>query len=187
MSKYRDASSARSGSCFPCRRPSASAANLAPLMYGSSCSKGRGRSPRAMSVSFANRVEQLIVCRPVSEIAAHVRPGDRSILPDGKDRRLGNRLAVVPYAPLLDHAALGITEQWERQQQLFHHRVIVLNGIDRDPGEAHALMVEAVPVPGVRGQLPVAVGSPIPSVEHEQDRAAGKVVGEAPGLAFLVG
>src|SRR5258708_4568729 len=188
MSKYRAASSARSGSCCACRRPSAWAVNLAPLMYGSSCSKGKGRSPRAMSGTSTEGVEELVVSRPVGVIADDVLPGDRAIALDRKDRGLGDpAFAVGPNAPLLDHPAFRVTEQRKREQQLVDHRRVVLDGVGRDSGQAHALLRESVPAPCVRGQLPVAVGSPIAAVEDEHDRPAGQMIGEAPSLALVVG
>src|SRR6266849_2691177 len=156
-------------------------------MYGSNCSKGRGRSPRAISVSSAKGIEQLVVCRPVGEIAPDVGPSDGAVLADCEDGRLGDAsLAVSPHTPLLDHMALGITEQGKRQQQLLDHGAVVLDRIDRDRCQGYAPFDEAVPIACVRGQLPVAVGSPIAAVEDEQNRSAGEVVGETPGLAFVV-
>src|SRR5260370_26679578 len=188
MSKYRAASSPRSGSCFACRRPSAWAANLAPLMYGSSCSKGKGRSPRAMSGTSTERVEELVVSRPCGVVAAHIFPGDGTVAFDREDRRLGDAaLAVGPNAPFLDHAAVRVTEQRKWEQQLVDHLAVVLNWVDRNSRQAHALLNKSVPASCIRGQLPVAVGSPIAAVEDEHHRPARQVVGEAPSLALVVG
>src|SRR5262245_61255842 len=157
-------------------------------MYGSSCSNGKGRSPRAMSYTSAKGIEQLIVGGSVREIASHVCPADGAVLPDCKDRRLGDAAAVLhPYAPVFDHATLRVAEQRKWQEQLVDHGPVVVDRIDRDPGEADRRLGEAFPVACVRGKLPVAVGSPVSSIEDKQDGSLCKVIGKPPGPAFMVG
>src|SRR2546425_10534925 len=120
-----------SGSCAPWRRLKARTANLAPLMYGSSCSNGKGRSPRAMSVTSAKRVEQFVISRPVREVTSDKRPAHRPIPSDGRDRRLGEAaVGVGPHPPISDHAAFRVAQERKRQQQLLNHGSIVLDGID---------------------------------------------------------
>src|SRR5439155_24708365 len=70
--------------------------------------------------------------------------------------------------------------------QLLDHGAVALDRIHRYAGEAHALLDEAVPAPCVRGQLPVAVGSPIPAVEDEQNRSSSELIGKAPRIALVV-
>src|SRR5438876_1406635 len=177
-----------SGSCAPWRRLKARTANLAPLIYGSSCSNGKGRSPRAISVTSAKRVEQFVISRPVCEVTSGERPADRPIPSNVKDRRLGEAaVGVVPHPPISDHAAFRVAQEREGQQQLLNHGSIVLNGIDRDPDEAHGLTDEPVPCSCVRGQLPVAVGSPITAIEDKYNRASRKEFGQVPGPPFLIG
>ena len=117
-----------------------------------------------------------------------VLPAEGAVASDGKNSRHGDAtVAIVPHAPLLDHAAVGITQEWKGQQKLGDHGVVVLDGVDRYPGEADPRGDEAVPGSCVRGQLPVAVWSPIPAVEDNQDWSAGQVLIEMPILVFLVG
>ncbi|HSS31427.1 MAG TPA: hypothetical protein VLL06_10450, partial [Nitrospiraceae bacterium] len=63
---------------------------------------------------------------------------------------------------------------------------VVLDRVDRDSDEAHALFDESIPRPCIRGQLPVAVRSPISAVKDDQDRSAGQMFSQVPGLAVLV-
>src|SRR5207245_10959961 len=129
-----------SGSCASWRRLKARTANLAPLMYGSSCSSGKGRSPRAISLTSAKRVEQFVISRPICEVASSERPAHRPIPSNGKERRLGHAaVGVVPHPPISDHAAFRVAQERKRQQQLLNHGSIVLDGIDWNPEEAHHL------------------------------------------------
>src|SRR5207245_11458680 len=125
-----------SGSCASWRRLKARTANLAPLMYGSSCSNGNGRSPRAMSLTSPKRIAQFVISRPVCEVTSGERPAHRPIPPDGKDRRLGEAaVGVVPHPPISDHAACRVAQERKGQQQIVDHGSIVLNGIHRHPDE----------------------------------------------------
>src|SRR5207245_8815841 len=63
----------------------------------------------------------------------------------------------------------------------------VLDGIDLDPDEATGLTFEPVPRSCVRGQLPVAVGSPITAIEDEYNRSARQEFGQMPGPPLLIG
>src|SRR3989442_9063076 len=129
-----------SGSCASWRRLKARTANLAPLMYGSSCSNGNGRSPRAMSLTSPKRIEQFVISRPVCEVTSGERPAHRPIPPDGKDRRLGDAaVGVVPHPPISDHAAFRVAQERKWQQQLVDHGSIVLKGLDRGPHQARGV------------------------------------------------
>src|SRR5712692_1383262 len=141
-----------------------------------------------MSITPSKSMEQLLVSRPVGEIAPDILPGDGAVSPYCKDRWLCDpAVAVHPDVPVLDHAALWVTKEREGKQQLVHHGSVLLDGIDRDSGEVHAFFDESVPSPCVRGQLPVAVRSPIAAIEDEQNRSTGEMVREAPSLALVVG
>src|SRR5260370_933480 len=127
------------------RRPNARAANLGPLMYGSNCPKGRGRSPRAISVASAKGIEQLVVCRPIGEIPPDVCPANRAIFADGENRGLGDAAVVlIPHTPFLDHTAFGITKHREAQQDLLDHHCVVVDRINRYSCQAHALGGESI-------------------------------------------
>src|SRR5437867_3639335 len=140
-----------------------------------------------MSISSANGAEQLFVRWTISKISSHVSPTCGSVVPDREDRRPRDAAAGVrPDAPFLDHTPFWIAQQREGQQQLFNQGAVVLDWIDRYPGQADAFLDEAVPAPCVRGQLPVAVRSPVSAVENQDQRSALEVLAESPGVAVVV-
>jgi len=144
-------------------------------------------SPRATSVTHSKRFKQLVIGGTICKVEADVLPGQRSIAPEGEYRRLGDASFVfVPHAVGLDHGTLRVTQQREWQQQLVDHREVVVDRVDRDSHCADPLGQKAIPGSCVRGQLPVAVWSPIAAIEDEDERPARQVIGESPAATLVI-
>ena len=58
--------------------------------------------------------------------------------------------------------------------------------VDADAGEPNPALLELLVVPGKADQLPVAVRSPVASVEDEHQGSFGKLVAQIEGLSLLV-
>jgi hypothetical protein len=59
-------------------------------------------------------------------------------------------------------------------------------GVDADAGEPNPALLELVAVPGKADQLPIAVRSPVASVEDEHQGSFGKLATQVEGLSLLV-
>src|SRR5260370_26789103 len=129
-----------------------------------------GGSPLAAS----SRLQDLSVVWPIGKVPALVDVPDDSI-PIGQDqRRLRNSSLAVPESERLDgQFSLRIAQQIKRKQELVDHGAVLFGRVDRDAVDTDTVPLKGRDLPGKADQLPVAVGSPVPSVKDQKIRPGG--------------
>jgi hypothetical protein len=75
----------------------------------------------------------------------------------------------------------------EGQIELVDHRSIATRRVDADGGNPDFALLEIFVIPGEADQLPVAVSSPITSVEDEHQGTFGKLAAQIERLSVFVG
>jgi hypothetical protein len=68
-----------------------------------------------------------------------------------------------------------VAKEVEGEIEFVHHSSIATRRIDADASNSDTAILELFVIPGKADQLPVAVGSPIASVEDEHERTLGEL------------
>src|SRR3712207_9002816 len=100
----------------------------------------------------------------------------------------GGRHAIffVPQAVVFDQFAPRVAQEREGEQELPHHPCVVFRWVHAYTRDLRPAPLELLVLPGVADQLPVAVRSPVSSVEDEHHRPDLELTGEPPGRVLLV-
>src|SRR5919112_923525 len=81
---------------------------------------------------------------------------------------------------------LSSPSKGERKPEFPDHPRVVGRRIDADAGELRPPAFELLELPGVAGQLPVAVGGPVAPVEDQHHGSHLQLAREAPGIVLLI-
>src|SRR5215203_155694 len=129
--------------------------------------------------------EDLFVRGPVREVVAPVEVADLSRLVDDDDG--GQRHAiVVPQAAKAGELPFGVAKQGERELEFPYQPGVMGRRVDADAGDLDPPFLELFKLPGVAGELPVAVRVPVAAVEDEHHRSQLQLAREAPGIILLI-
>src|SRR5919112_2754920 len=101
--------------------------------------------------------QDLLVSRPVRNVRARVEVAYFPRLIYDYDGRHGHALLFVPQAEQAGKLSLRVTEERERQREFPDHPRVVGRRVDADAGYLCPPALELFKLPGVAGQLPVAV------------------------------
>jgi hypothetical protein len=94
---------------------------------------------------------------------------------------------LIPRSVGLDRAlTLRVAEDVERQEQFVDHRLVLVRRVDADRRDLAAALLKLVVFPGIAHELPVAVRSPIASVEDQHLCRTLERVTELPELPVFV-
>ena len=126
---------------------------------------------RARVGQLVEGAEHLAVAGPVGEVVPCVEVADRNAAINDYDGRDSHAFLVVPQIAAFGEVASSIAQERKGETELLDHRHVVgwwVHAYTHDPRPA---LLELFVLPGVAGQLPVAVRSPVASVEDEDHRS----------------
>jgi hypothetical protein len=79
-----------------------------------------------------------------------------------------------------------VAKEVERKIEFVHHISIATRRVDADAGNSDTAFLELFVIPGKADQLPVAVRSPIASVEDKHQGAIGKLPAQVERFSLFV-
>jgi len=79
-----------------------------------------------------------------------------------------------------------IAKEVEGEVKFVHHTSIATRRVDADAGNSDFAFLEIFIIPGKADQLPVAVRSPVTSVEDEHQRSFDKLAAQIERLSLFV-
>jgi hypothetical protein len=92
----------------------------------------------------------------------------------------------IPHAEALNQGTLCIAQEGEGEDELLDHGRVVRDGVDTDPHDLRSAALKLLTVPGIADQLPIAVWSPVTTVEDQHSRSAAQPLPQDPGIPLLV-
>ena len=81
---------------------------------------------------------------------------------------------------------LWVAKEVEGEIEFLHHSSITTRRVDADASNSDTAILELFVIPGKADQLPVAVRSPIASVEDEHQGTTGKLAAQVERLHLFV-
>jgi hypothetical protein len=107
-------------------------------------------------------------------------------LVEGYDCWLRNAFLIIPQTAAIGDVAFGVAEEREGEIEFLYHRGVTTRRVDADAREPNPALLELLVIPGKADQLPIAVRSPVASVEDKHQGTLGKFTAQIEGLFLLV-
>src|SRR5262245_24444346 len=97
-----------------------------------------------------------------------VHVADGAVLRHGYDRWYCDAALLIPDSVRFDgQFTLGVAKNVERQEQFLNHRLVLFRRVDADRSDVSPALLELAVLPGIAHELPIAVRSPVASIENQ--------------------